>query len=229
MTVLIQDIFSKFDGVPCFTKQDVAFAYGGLSNSLDQRIWRALRDGRILQLRNGLYMTNLFNFQESDRAKLAEFISSQIRFPSYLSLEYVLQKYHLLEGATHLTSISSKTGHLYENFLGTFEFKNVKSSLYCGFEEVYFHEQKYFVATKAKALFDYLYLYPGLPRTYGGLRHHLFEKLRIQWEYFSREDFEVFDQYVWKSNSAKMMRVWDILNKYFTGKDFEKLAGELLK
>ena len=229
MTVLIQDIFSKFDDVPCFTKHNMAFVYGGLSNSLDQRLWRALKEGRILQLRNGLYMTNLFYFQESDRVKLAEFIASQIRFPSYLSLEYVLQKYHLLENFGSITSISSKTGHLYKNFLGTFEFKNVKSLLYCGFEEVCFHQQKYFVATKAKALFDYLYLCPGFPRTYGGLRHYLFEKLRIQWKYFSREDFEMFDQYVWKSNSAKMMRVWDILNKYFIGKDFEKLTGEILK
>lgn len=230
MTVLIRDIFSNFDDVPCFAKYDVMLVFGrGLSKSLNQRLWRALKDDRILQLKNGFYMTNLFYFQEPDKVKLAECIASRIRFPSYLSLEYALQKYGLLIGNFPVTSVTSKTGCSYDNFLGSFVYSNVKELLYSGFEEVVFHKHKYFIATKAKALFDYLYLKPGLGRTRRDLKRRLFHELGIRWENFSREDFDVFDGFVWKSNSAKMMKILDILDEYFSGKDFRKWVGEMLK
>ena len=227
MTTPIKDIFASFDKIPCFTKQDIIF--DGSRKSLDERIWRALKQYRILQLKKGFYITNFFYFHEPDKIKLQEFIASRIRHTSYLSLEYVLQKYHLLDGKYPITSISVKTNYSYQNFFGLFQYANLKKSLYNGFTEANFHAEKYHIATKAKALFDYLYLNSDLHRSLKYLKHQLMEKSGIQWDNFSQEDFNEFDQYVWKSNSKKMMRILHIISNHFEEKKFDSWAKKLLK
>lgn len=85
------------------------------------------------------------------------------------------------------------------------------------------------MATKAKALFDYLYLNKNLHcRNKKRLNDELFKQSRIQWQNFSEEDFEEFGHYVWKSNSAKMIDIWEIINKHFESKKFDVWAKELL-
>lgn len=223
---------AEFEKVPFFTKSDLISVFPRSLDALNDRIKRALKTCKLLQLKNGLYMTSVFYFNEPDKIKLAEFMASQIRVPSYLSLEYVLQKYRLLQATyqdTHpLTSVTLKTGCLRNSFLGTFEYKNLKKSLYEGFEQVDFHGHAYCIATKAKALFDYFYLKPRLPRNLKNLKHFIFQGSGIQWQYFSRQDFEIFDKYVWKSNSPKMMKALRVMSEYFQEKDFQKWAGELL-
>ena len=214
---------------PCFTKQDLTLSFEGSANALNDRVKRALKSKKLLQLKKGLYMTSIFYFNEPDKTKLTEFIASQLCHNSYLSLEYVLHKYHLLFETPTITSITTKTNRTFTNFSGTFQYSNMKESLYFGFEEVIFHNHLYLIATKAKALFDYLYLRSDLHRSVKYLKHQLFEELGIQWAYFSEQDFEQFDQYVWKTNSHKMMKIWQILNDHFNKKNFSKWAKELLK
>lgn len=213
----------------CFSKKELTTSPKNSSSALNSRIQRQLKSTKLLQLKNGLYTTSSSYFNEPEKAKFVEFIASQLYSPSYLSLEYILQKHHLLFSDGSITSITIKTNRTFTNFLGIYKYLNIQAPFYFGLEETSFHDQKYYIATKAKALFDFLYLKPNLNhRNAKKLKEQLFEKLAIQWTNFNEEDFQQFDQYVWKSNSRKMMKILYILNEYHGGKKFDKWAKELL-
>lgn len=182
-----------------WTKKDLALNSNETGVALKGRIHRRLKNKELLLLKRGLYMISSVYF-EADKTKLAEFISSQL-YPSYLSLEYILNKNHLLLSQNgSITAVTFKSNRVFRNFLGTFKYYNLKKSLYFGFEELNFNDNKYFVATKAKALFDYFYLNSNLTyRNQKKLRKQLFEDLGIQWANFSEEDFKQFGNCVWRS------------------------------
>lgn len=170
--------------------------------------------------------------QEPDKPKLTEFIASQLYRPSYISLEYVLEKHGIIakvDGPIRITSITTKNTSNLENFAGYYEYTNIKTSIYFGFEKVAFRDSTYHIATKAKALFDYIYLNAELNcRNEKHLYNQLFKDSIYRWENFSEEDFKQFDSYVWKSNSRKMMKIREVMERYFEGKKFDMWAKAIL-
>lgn len=216
------------------TQQDIIVSCRITSQAAQGRIKRAVRAGSLLPLKRGLYLNAGTYMHESDRVGLAECIASKLNVDSYISLEYMLQKYEILPPQESplplITSVSVRQTPDFRNVAGNFIYKNVKSACYFGFEEVTFRDQPYRVATKAKALFDYLYLRPEFGfRNEKYLYHQLFQESNIQWKNFSEEDFKIFEQYVWTSNSFKMMRLRRAIEAYFENKKFELWRKELLK
>lgn len=206
-------LFEKFDDIPCFSKQSLRLVYSGSENSLNERIKRAIKNNVIIQLKKGLYLTTIYLLKEPNKTALTEFVSSKLRFPSYVSLSYVLNKYNLLTEATYtITSITSKTTRLYTNSLGTFSYSNINSKLFTGFEKLSYGKNSYFIASPAKAMFDYLYLKNNLSND---LQQELLEDLRINWDNFSKKDFKEFTKYVKLANNKKMTKICQILQKEF--------------
>ena len=131
---MFEDFFKTFDPLACFTKQNLRLYFSGSEDALNERIKRALKKERIFELKKGLYTTNLYYLQEPQKNEYKEYLATKLRFPSYLSLEYVLAKNNLLTEATYpFTSITVKTTRRYQNFLGSFLYFNIKPSLYFGF------------------------------------------------------------------------------------------------
>ena len=78
-------------------------------------------------MKNGLYVTEKYILLQKDISPYAEFVASKLVYPSYLSCEYVLQKYNILTEAVYtITSIIAKTTRKIENFLGSFKYYNLK-------------------------------------------------------------------------------------------------------
>ena len=205
-----KNIIQPFEQIPCFSRQNLALYFQGSNSALNERIKRNLKNRQLLKLKNGLYTTTMYYRIEQKKTEFKEFIASRLRFPSYLSLEYVLSKYSLLTEATYpVTSITMKTNRSYQNILGSYAYSHVKSLLYGNFEEVSFYNNSYFIAGKAKALFDYLYL----KRNLSDPVYEILEGLRINWDNFSREDFQLFVGYVLDSNSKKMLKLMQIIKK----------------
>ncbi len=215
----------------CFTKNDLRANFNKSTYALDAQIKRALKNHKLLQLKKGLYVSSATFFNEKDKTKLNELLASQIHYPSYISLEYALHHHDLLSQTSNIvTSVTPKQTKFFKNHIGNFKYTNLKKSFYFGFEEQIFRGHSYQIATKAKALFDYLYLKSGLPwRNLKKLKYQLLEKSGILWENFSKTDFQLFDQYVWKSNSKKMMRIRHVISGYFAGKDFDEWKKELFR
>lgn len=198
--------------LPCFTKSTLKMAFPGSSFALDERIKRALHKKTLLPLKKGLYTTDRYFLGEPEKTAYREFIAAKLRYPSYLSREYVLANYGLLTEATYpLTSVTTKTTKTYRNFLGTYLYFNIKEELFFGFQKAVFYHNIYFVADKAKALFDFLYL----KRNLGDLEWEIKNGLRINWEKISPTDFKTFRDYVVRSKSPKMKKILKILKTIY--------------
>lgn len=192
---------------PYFTKQELSLLLEKQGRNLDKKLSQLIQTDYLLRLKNGLYTTRLYTIFHKDF--FSEYIANIIYYPSYLSLEYVLQKEGLIPEAVYqYTSISAKAPRTYQNQIGIFTYKKIKNSLFTGYTEVIFHEQyRIKIATKAKALFDYLYLKPI--QSIGSLQ--LIDDMRIQWENFSEHDREEFGRYIQLSESKKMTMIYTLL------------------
>lgn len=124
-----------------FTKQDLTVSRNTSIHGVNSYIKRSLKSKKFLQLKKGLYTTTAAYFNEPEKTHLSEFFASKICQPSYLSGAYVLHKHHMLFEAPAFTSITTKTSHIIKNPLGTFQYTNLKKSLYYGFNETTFHGQ----------------------------------------------------------------------------------------
>lgn len=161
--------------------------------SLYENIYRWLTQGIIIQLKKGLYVTREHYQQLQEKGFYHEFIANKLKQPSYLSLEYVLQKHNILtEAVFALTSITLKNKRDYKNKLGLFIYRNIKDELFTGFSIVKKGEYEIKEASLAKALFDYLYL--KLFRIQK-IDAPLIESLRLNLESMTKDDLDEFSSY----------------------------------
>lgn len=161
--------------------------------NLYSNIKRWLKKGLLIQLKRGLYVTEKYFSALPDKKSFLEFIANKLREPSYLSLEYVLQKHSILtESVFAYTSVTLKTKRLYENNLGRFIYRAISKKLFTGYEIKTIKGFEIKEATKAKALFDYLYLklYRQKPIT-----QEMLTSLRLNLEEFTTEEKDAFSQY----------------------------------
>ena len=162
-------------------------------SSLFADINRWLKSGILIQLKKGLYVTSNFYERSVDKNIYMEFLANKLKEPSYLSLEYVLQKYSILtESVYSITSITLKTGRVYNNKLGLFIYRNIKEELFTGFN--IFESNGFIIkeATKSKALFDWLYL--KLLRT-KEVNLDLLKSFRLNLESFKEKDYIELKKY----------------------------------
>jgi len=180
-------------------------------NSLSENINRWLKRGILIQLKKGFYVTSNYYEKNQRKSNYTEFIASKLRMPSYLSLEYVLQKYSILsESVFALTSITNKTGRTYRNNIGYFIYRNVKEDLFTGYEIL--EKDGYMIkeATMAKALFDWLYL--KLLKT-KEIDMELIDTFRLNLDTFKKRDFKEFKTYCKMTNIKKFMGLAEIITR----------------
>lgn len=178
-------------------------------NSLYANIKRWLKTGRIIQLKKGLYVTGNYFRGISDKKAYTEFIANKLREPSYLSMEYVLQKYGILTEAIYsVTNVTLKSSRTYRNQFGTFIYQTIKGELFTGFEINAYGGFEIKEATKAKALFDFFYF-----KTYRveSIDEELLESLRLNLGELNRQDFGEFARYCELSGINKYAKLSKLL------------------
>jgi len=170
-----------------------------------------LKKGYLVSFKNGLYTTKPFLLKQSDKTSYLEYMANIIRQPSYLSLEYVLAKTNLIpEGIYSFTSITLKTPRCYQNKLASFIYKNIKKPLFTGYVRVKTNDFQVYIASKPKALFDFLYLKRNLSFD---IEYELKQGLRINWGEVSVKDIVEFKKYVKLAKSLKMKKILDMIRK----------------
>ena len=111
----------------------------------------------IVKLRRGIYLLN----EDDRKIKPNEiFLANQLYTHSYVSLEYALDYYGLLnKKPTAVTSVTIKKTAQFTNSEGRFLYKHIKPEAFQGFE---IHKDKhgliYRLAYPEKALVDFIYL-----------------------------------------------------------------------
>ncbi len=204
-------LLSSFENIPYFTIEGFRQS-AGMDSPEQTRVllYRWSKAGKILPLKKGMYMTRRFYELHVREPFFTEAVSAIIFPHSYLSLEYILQQHHILTEATYTVScITPKNTRVIENPLGTFVYRNIRADLYRGFTPREYMGIRFFTATLAKALFDYLYLRP-IPPAYRACVD-LAEELRLNLDEVPLVSQREFAAYVEESKSRKML---DVLNNF---------------
>ncbi|MCJ7529474.1 MAG: hypothetical protein MUO64_00405 [Anaerolineales bacterium] len=200
-------LLTPFDTIPYFTIEgfkQVTAPEKDENPRVRKLLYRWMKAGHIFQLKKGMYVTRRFYEAHRNDALFSAGYSAIILPQSYVSLEYVLQRFGVLTEITYpITAITPKNTRIIVNKLGTFTYKHIQSQLYHGFTITEYHGIRLGQASLAKALFDYLYLRP-LPKTILGVRYNLAEELRLNLDEFSATNRDEFASYVEGSGLVKM-------------------------
>lgn len=193
---------SKLNSASFFDKETLQRVIEIGNNSLYSNVKRWLKKGELIQLKKGLYVTKDYTQAVSDRQNYAEFVANILKQPSYLSGEYILQKYGMLtESVFSITSVTLKKTGRYQNIFGTYVYSNIKEKLFTGFTIIPRDNYEIKEATKAKALFDFLYFrlwrLPQITKEY-------LESLRLNLGEMKTDDLIEFDSYVKSANLKKL-------------------------
>jgi len=181
-------------------------------NNLNANLKYWLKSGDLVALKNGVYVFRDRYDKEQNKNEYLEYLANKLLTPSYLSLEYVLDKYSLLsESAQAITSISNKASREFTNSLGTWRYYSLPPKLFLGYKIKYFKSQTVFEASKAKALFDFLYLrfrrgvYPN---------EKGFSDLRLNLENLAEEDWTELFSYFKLVPADRFQELKKIIEKY---------------
>lgn len=192
---------------PYLTKTELSFLLDKKGKNLDKKILQLTKNNYLVSLKNGFYVTKTYITRAP--INIGEYISNILCYPSYLSLEYVLQKEGVLpELVMVYTAITNKITKRFDNALGQFSYRSIQKDLFTGYQEIEFWQgYKIKVATKAKALFDFLYLksFKNAPFV------EIINDLRLNYEVISNNDLDEFEKYVKIISSPKMIRILKIL------------------
>lgn len=180
-------------------------------NSLYANIKRWLKKGVIIQLKKGFYVTAEYFDKNEGRDAYFEFIANKLYGPSYLSTEYVLGQHGILaEAVFAFTSVTLKTKRSFANRAGKFIYRNIKDELFDGFEIIDRNGFQIKKATKAKALFDYLYF--KLLRI-PSIDEPLVESFRLNLDSFTKKDMAEFGGHCAKTGMKKFYNLPKLLER----------------
>lgn len=188
--------------LPFFTLDDLA------SMETDRTYLKILlsrheKSGTVIRLKKGVYVTQAYvdGIERSGRlSEYGEFLAGVLYAPSYLSLEYVLNRHGIMtESTVNVTAVAKKKTAAFRTRFGAYQYHSMAPKLFCGFSTERHGDLYIFRASKAKALFDYLYF----------RKRHLADEdaileLRLNLEDFSLKDKIELDGYAALEGSERM-------------------------
>lgn len=201
----ISKIISVAKELPCFSLDNLATLETD-KTYLKVLLGRYVKTGKIIRLKKGLYVAKEYidNLEKSGRfSHYLDFLNGVLCEPSYLSLDYVLYRHNLLTDVPYnFTAVTKNKTAFFTNKFGNFLYYKVKDSLFCGFEMVKEREFSFLRATKAKALFDFLYLRKNMLPVEEAVK-----ELRLNVENLNRVDIKELKKYVDMEGSKKMKEI----------------------
>ncbi|MFH1415062.1 MAG: hypothetical protein ABIH89_03120 [Elusimicrobiota bacterium] len=201
---------TKYKNVPIITTQLLKLS-GDYGHALRIQILRWQKTGKIVKLRRNLY---ILNQEDREIDASLQYISRELYSPSYISLEYAMSEYSLIEEiVTDITCISTKKTIVCRNRLGRFVYKHVMKNCFTGFiEKQDTAGLTYLMASPEKAVVDYLYL--NQSRFNGDYRKTLTETMGIRNTRIL--DKEKLNVYAGLFSSAKLVKLTEALMEIHT-------------
>jgi len=202
-------ILNLVAALPSFGAADLA-PVGEEKAYLNIILSRQVKQGTMVRLRKNMYVTKSYLDNAERRgifSDYVEFAANNLHSPSYLSLDYVLHEHNMLtEIPRNMTSVGLRKTENFSNDLGNFIYHKIKEELFVGFKVVKKGSFSILKATKAKALFDFLYFRKRL------LTDKLaIEELRLNLDEFTTDDFKELKGYVEIERSTRMKEIIDWL------------------
>jgi predicted transcriptional regulator of viral defense system len=203
----------KLENLSYFNKATISQFVDINKNALSQDVKRWIQNGTLIPLKKGFYVTSIYFERLGNKTPYLEFISNKLREPSYLSMEYILQKYGILtESIYSINSITIKSSRIYRNNLGLFIYRNIKDELFTGFNITEKNGFSIKESTKAKALFDWLYLKLLRLKEFDLA---MLESFRLNLDNFKKKDFTEFKKYCELAGIKKYLKLAEIIKKIY--------------
>ena len=207
--MLSKEIIRTLEKLPFF---DITIAKNLIPHDsyLRMIVSRYSKLGKIVRLMKGFYTSKSYidMIQKQGRySSFVEFIANVLYPASYISGEYVLHKHNILtESVVTITNMSlCKTAH-FSNSLGNFIYHTIKKDLFTGYTMHNREDFTIFEATKAKALFDYLYLRKKYLTHKSSIR-----ELRLNIDSLTTKDMNELKKYVRLENSKRLKMIYSML------------------
>lgn len=171
---------------------------------------RYAKSGKLFRLKKGFYVTKSYVDESQKNGSFSsylEFLANVLYRPSYLSLDYILYQHNLItELPVNYTLVTSNKTACFMNKLGRFFYRTIKKDLFCGFKITTEGNFTILKATKAKALFDFLYLRKNLL-----IDKRAVEELRLNLNTLTVKDINELKKYVNLEGSRKMESIFKSL------------------
>lgn len=198
-------ILGLVETLPSFGASDLA-PVEEKASYLNIILSRQAKRGAIVRLRRNLYVARSYLDNVERRgiySDYVEFAANKLYSPSYLSLDYVLHQHNMLtEIPRNMTSVGLRKTDRFSNELGNFIYHKIKEELFHGFKIVKKGNFSILKATKAKALFDFLYLRKRLLTDERAIK-----ELRLNLDEFTKGDFKELKGYVEIEGSHRMQEI----------------------
>jgi len=167
---------------------------------------RQAKQGAMLHLRKNLYVAKSY-LDAVERKGLfseyVEFVANKLYSPSYLSLDYVLHEHNMLtEIPRNITCVALRKTDRFSNDLGHFIYHKIKEELFSGFKVMKKGDFSILKATKAKALFDFLYFRKRLL-----VDKRAVKELRLNMDELTAGDWKEFEEYIELEGSPRMKEI----------------------
>jgi predicted transcriptional regulator of viral defense system len=119
-----------------------------------------VKEGRLVQLRRGLYSLDLSVQEVSWHPFL---IANQLQTGSYVSVQSALSFYGMiLEYVPVINSVGMGRQETLRNSLGSYWFRHIAEKMLCGYSQIEVMPKQFVsMASPEKALLDLIYLTPG--------------------------------------------------------------------
>jgi predicted transcriptional regulator of viral defense system len=194
----------KIEGLKYFDTNSI-LVYSDVKKKahLNSRMYEMNKSGKIMRLKKGIYTSDSKVGNDENNLRV---IATSLKKPSYLSLEYVLRMYNVLTEATYgYTLVTTKFRSTIQNDLGSFRYYQIKPTLFTGYEIVEFENSEYYIASKAKALFDWLYYRKNnIPKDN---LINLVEDLRLNLHAYTKKDFKELLGYTKLIKSKRLFNI----------------------
>jgi len=167
-----EELLKLINGEPIFISS-LLLAGNISTSSIQKQLSRWVSDGKILQIKRGLYIVERPYRNKEPHPFL---IANMIKKASYVSLQSALEYYGIIpEYVPVSTSVTTGRPGEVSTKLGKFIFKHLKKELFWGYKELeVIKGTSIFIATPEKALIDLIYLTPNSARI------EYIEELRLQ-------------------------------------------------
>jgi len=211
MEIDIEEVKQKIDSSPYLTRKNLELLLGSNRRTSDDRIKSLIKSGVLIRLKNGFYISKSYLDRDREPEKYREYLANILYRPSYISLKYALSAYGLIpESVYNITSVTLSKTKTFDNYLGVFIYRKVKNELFDGYTTVPCKNLAVSFASKAKCLFDFIYL-AKLPLEIENIRSYLTTDSRINWSLLNSADKKEFRYWVKRSGSLRMKRLERIL------------------
>ncbi len=202
----------ELEKMPYLSKTAFVNYFDKNPNTLRNSISYWVKNETLIPIKRGFYVYKSFLEKGDNALYCPRFFASKMIEPSYLSMESVLQDYQMISDVVYNYSVvTTKKTNSISNKFGIFNYQSIKDDLFCGFSLESYGDMQWYIASKAKALFDYIYFRQN---KFNDFTEKELLGFRLNLDVMNKRDWKEYEQYL-KKSPKKMTAIYNLMNSKY--------------